>query len=136
MFRPAEQLVHPGPIAVIDGQACAILDGLLGLDKVYRQVRGQNEQLDNAITAIRLAGAAYRENASRGTVSAPQQAAVSQSKSQLNDTLGTTDAATLLHMTRRAVSNECKQKRLPAMLVGGRYRIHPDDLKNYRGAQT
>jgi excisionase family DNA binding protein len=131
MFRPAEQLVHPGPVAVIPGQICAKLDKLLRLRKVHGQIRGQDAELDQALVAIRLAGSAYRQSASVGTVSTPQEEPVSQSKSQLNDTLGTTEAANLLHMTRRAVSKECKQKRLPATFVGGRYRITHQDLAEY-----
>jgi excisionase family DNA binding protein len=103
----------------------------LVLDKLRTRVRGQDSHLDAALLAIRRAGLEYTEStavASRGTVSAPPEEPVSQSKSQLNDTLGTTDVAMLLHMTRRAVSNECKQKRLPATLVGGRYRVTREDL--------
>ena len=113
---------------MIHGRACDLLNRLLSLDKIRTQVRGQDAELDQALMAIRLAGIAYDESASVGTVSAPREEPVSQSKSQLNDTLSATEAATLLHMTRRAVSKECKQKRLPATLIGGRYRITRDDL--------
>jgi excisionase family DNA binding protein len=128
VIRPAEHLVYTGSVAVIDGRICAMLDRLLNLNRVRTQVRGQNVELDQALVAIRLAGIAYDESASVGTVSAPPGEPVSQSKSQLNDTISTTEAAALLHMTRRAVSKECKQKRLPATLVGGRYRITRQDL--------
>ena len=133
MIRPAEHFVHGegrNRIVVVDGRVCAWLNKL-SLDNLRGQIRGQNAQLDQALLAIRLAGIAYDESASVGTVSAPREEPVSQSKSQLNDTLGTTEAANLLHMTRRAVSKECKQKRLPATLVGGRYRITRDDLAIY-----
>ena len=131
MIRPAEHLVHQGAVAVIDGRICHMLNKLVGLDKLRAQVRGQDAQLDQTLLAIRLAGTAYDETASAGTISAPREEPVSQSTPQLNDTLSTTEAATLLHLTRRAVSNECKQKRLPATLVGGRYRITHDDLAAY-----
>ena len=72
MFRPAEQLVHPGPIAVIDGQVCAILNRLLGLDKLRTEVRGQNPQLDQALLAIKLAAVASTESSAAGTDVAPQ----------------------------------------------------------------
>jgi hypothetical protein len=50
---------------------------------------------------------------------------VSQSKSQLNDTLGTTEAATLLHMTRRAISKECVPKVLLRIPQNLRADPHP-----------
>jgi excisionase family DNA binding protein len=130
VIRPAEHLVHglDGPVALVDGRVCAMLNKLLGLDGIRAQVRGQDPQLDHTLLAIRIAAVAYTQSSSAGTVSAPREEPVSQSTSQLNDTLGTTEAASLLHMSRRAVSNECKQKRLPATLIGGRYRIHRDDL--------
>ena len=134
-LRPAEHLVYKGPTVVIDGRVCELLDRLLKLKEVRADVRGQDTELDQALVAIRLAGVAYRESSSVGTVSAPQAEPMPQSQSQLNNTLGTTEAATLLHMTRRAVSTACKQKRLPATLVGGRYRIHHDDLAEYRATK-
>ena len=131
MIRPAEHLVHQGAVAVIDGRICHMLNKLVGLDKLRAQVRGQDAQLDQTLLAIRLAGVAFDEITSAGTISAPQGETLPQSQSQLNDTLGTTEAAALLHITRRAVSNECKQKRLPSTLIGGRYRITRDDLAAY-----
>jgi excisionase family DNA binding protein len=131
MIRPAEQLVHQGAVAVIDGRVCHLLNKLVGLDKLRAQVRGQDAQLDQALLAIRLAGVAYDETASAGTVSAPPEEYVSRSNRQLNDTLSTTEAAALLRISRRAVSKECKQKRLAATLVGRNYRITRDDLAAY-----
>jgi excisionase family DNA binding protein len=128
LLRPAEHFIHAdGRIVVIDAWVCALLNKL-SLDKIRPQIRGQNAQLDQVLMAIRLVGLAYNQSSSVGTSSAPREEPVSQSKAQLNGTLGTTEAATLLHMTRRAVSKECKQKRLPATLIGGRYRITRDDL--------
>ena len=134
MFRPAKQLVHPGPIAVVDGQACDLLDRLLSLDKVYRQVRGQCEQLDNAITAIRLAGAAYRERSAVGPHSAPRPDIAPHSTRQQNTTLSTTQAAAILGIEPRSVRRAALEKRLPATCLDGRYRFNPDDLANYQGA--
>jgi excisionase family DNA binding protein len=130
--RPAEHLVHGihGPVVVIDGRICALLNRL-GLDKIRGEVRGQDAQLDQTLLAIRLAGNSSAESSSAGPVSAPQEEPVSQSKSQLNDTLSTSEAAAILHLTRRAISKECKQKHLPATLVGGRYRITHQDLAAY-----
>jgi excisionase family DNA binding protein len=131
VIRPAEHLVHRGAVAVIDGRICHMLSKLVGLDKLRAQVRGQDAQLDQTLLAIRLAGIAYDESASAGTIAAPQGEPVPQSHSQLHNTLSTAEAAALLHMTRRAVSSECKQKRLPSTLVGGRYRITRNDLTAY-----
>lgn len=132
-IRPAEHLVHglDGPVAVIDGRVCAVLNRLLGLDKIRAQVRGQNPQLDQALLAIHLAALAT-ESSSTGTNPAPQPEPVPQSKHQLNnDTVSTTTAATLLGITDRAIRKAIIEKRLTATNVDGRYRIPRDALERY-----
>jgi excisionase family DNA binding protein len=138
VIRPAEHLVHGinGPFVVIDGQVCAILDQLLSLDKVYRHHRGRNEQFDQSLTAIRLAAAAYTQKSCRGPDPAPQPDIASHSQRQHNTTVSTSQAATMLGITDRSVRRLIQQKRLPATCFDGRYRLHPDDVKNYRGART
>lgn len=131
MIRPAEHSVYTGPVAVVTGQVCATLNRILNLDSIRRERRGQDPELDQTLLAIRLAGIAF-ENSSPGTVPAPGEETVSLSTRQLNDTLSTTETAALLHVTRRTVSQECKQKRLPATLVGGRYRISRTDIFTYQ----
>jgi excisionase family DNA binding protein len=133
MIRPAEHLVHglDGPVAVLPGQVCAVLNRLLGLDKVRVQVRGQNRQLDHALLAIKLAGTAFTASSGTGTVLAPQPEPMSQSPKQQNDTVSTTTAATILAVSDRAVRKAIAEKRLTATKVEGRYRITRDDLADY-----
>jgi excisionase family DNA binding protein len=129
--RPAEHLVHKGTSVVIDGRICAVLNKLLGLDRIRSQVRGQDPQLDQELLAIRLAGIAY-ESSAAGTVSAPRPEPVSQSHQQLNgDTVNTTTAATILGITDRAVRKAITEKRLKATQLDGRYRITREDLSAF-----
>ena len=136
--RPAEHLVHglDGPVVVIDGGVCAILDRLLSLDKVGRQVRGQNEQLDHALVAIRLVGIAYTESFATETSLATEPKPATRSTQQLNNTVNTTTAATILGMTGAAVRKAIRENRLPATHLDGRYRITRDDLATYRATRN
>ena len=136
MTRPAEHLVHglDGPVAVIDGRVCAMLNKLLSLDKVRAQIRGQNPQLDQALLAIKLVGTAYAASSATGKSQAPQPEPAPQSQRQLNDTVSTTTAAALLNMTDRAVRRAITEKRLKATRLDGRYRIDRDDLAAYHDA--
>jgi excisionase family DNA binding protein len=129
MIRPAEHLVHKGPVAVLDGRVCAMLNKLLGLDKIRSQVRGQNPQLDQALLAIQLAALAT-ETSGSGSSPAPQPEVAPRSKQQLN-TVSTTTAASSLGITDRAIRQAITEKRLTATKVDGRYRITPDDLATY-----
>jgi excisionase family DNA binding protein len=54
-----------------------------------------------------------------------------QSKRQLNETVSTTTAATILGITDRAVRRAITEKRLTATTLDGRYRIDRDDLAKY-----
>lgn len=125
--RPAEHLVFGlgGPIVVIDGRICALLDKLVGLSKIRAQVRGQNIELDQALMAIHLAGLASAESAT-GTYQAPQREP--RITSELVDTVSTTVAAELLDITPRAVRRAITEKRLRATCLDGRWRISRDDL--------
>jgi excisionase family DNA binding protein len=133
-FRPAEHHIHglDGPVVVIDAAVCAILNRLLGLDKLRTELRGQNPQLDQALLAIRLAGIAHTETSSTGNGVAPQPEPKPPSSQQLNDTVSTTTAATLLTITDRAVRQAITEKRLPATKIEGRWRITRQDLHTYR----
>jgi len=133
VIRPAEHLVHRGPVAVIDGRTCALLNRVLRLDKVRAEIRGQDAELDQALVAIRLAGIAYDQSSAAGTTSAPNAEPERRLKPQLHDTVSTTTAATILGITDRAVRKAITEKRLPATHLDGRWRIHRQDLTNYLG---
>jgi len=136
-LRPAEHLIHglDGPLVVIDGAVCAMLDRLLRLDQIGRKYRGQNEQFDQSLMAIRLAGVAHTQRSGSGQDSAPQPDVPPHSVRQHNQTVSTRQAAAILGITDRSVRRAINQKRLPATCLDGRYRITPDDLKTYLGAQ-
>ncbi|ORV85557.1 hypothetical protein AWC11_01655 [Mycobacterium interjectum] len=134
MIRPAEHLVHglDGPVAVVDGRVCHLLNRMLSLDKFRVQVRGQDAQLDHTLMAIKLAATAFAESSAAGTHAAPRPEPEAPSKRQLNDTVSTTTAATILGITDRAVRKAIAEKRLPATLLDGRYyRVARDDLAAY-----
>ena len=111
---------------------CAILNRLLGLDKLRTELRGQNPRLDQALLAIRLAGIAHTETSSTGNGVAPQPEPKPPSSQQLNDTVSTTTAATLLGISDRGVRDACTEKRLAATKVEGRWRITRQALSEYQ----
>ncbi|WP_396939601.1 helix-turn-helix domain-containing protein [Mycolicibacterium sp.] len=135
--RPAEHLVFglSGPAVVVDGRVCAILSRVLKLDRLRMEVRGQDPQLDQTLVAIRLAAIASRSSAP-GTTSAPQSEPVSGSRGQLNDTVNTSTAATILGITDRAIRKSIAEKRLPATKIDGRYRINREDLATFQATAT
>jgi excisionase family DNA binding protein len=132
-FRPAEHLVYglDGPGVFVDGTVCALLNKILGLDKIRAQVRGQNALLDQTLVAIRLAGIASYKVPVAEPNSAPQPEPVPQSKQHHEDTIGTTAAAAILGISDRAVRKAITEKRLPATCLDGRYRITRQDLRTY-----
>jgi excisionase family DNA binding protein len=130
--RPAEHLVHGinGPVVIIDGAVCALLNRLLGLDKIRAQVRGKDAQLDQTLLAIRLAGVAT-ESSAPGTGIAAQPEPGPRLQGQLNETFSTSTAATILNMTDRGVRKAITEKRLKATLLDGRHRITREDLSAF-----
>lgn len=131
VIRPAEHLVHKGTVAVIDARVCSLLNKLVGLDKLRARVRGQDAQLDQALLAIRLAGVSYDESSCSGTRVAAQPEPGPRLQGQLNETFSTSTAATILHITDRAVRKAIVEKRLQATLLDGRYRITREDLSAF-----
>jgi excisionase family DNA binding protein len=119
-----QSTVHRGPVAVIDGRSCHLLNAYLG--KLRTRVRGQDADFDAALLTIYRAGLEYAESSARGT----PMAAKPEPAPRLNpyDTVSTTTAATILHVTDRAIRKAITEKRLPATKVEGRYRITKDDL--------
>lgn len=132
-IRPAEHLVYglDGPGVLVSGRVCALLNKLLSLDKIRREVRGQDAQLDQTLLAIRLAGVAS-ESSSPGTHLAPQTEHGARLQPQLTDTISTTAAAAALGITDRGVRKAICEKRLTATKIDGRYRITRRDLAAYR----
>jgi excisionase family DNA binding protein len=120
--------VHTGPIAVIDGYSCHLLNQYLG--KLRSQVRGRDPQFDAALLMIHRAGLEYVESSCRGTSIAPRR----EPKPDLGqqETVGTTTAATILGITDRAVRKAITEKRLPATQLDGRWRITVADLALYK----
>jgi excisionase family DNA binding protein len=134
VIRPAEYMVHASPVVILDGRTCVLIGRVLDLDRVRRDVRGQDAQLDQALVAIKLAGIAYTtESSSGGTVSAADAEPVARSRQHdTSDTVSTTTAAAALGITGRAVRKAITEKRLNATLLDGRYRITRDDLTAFR----
>ncbi|WP_193046815.1 excisionase family DNA-binding protein [Mycolicibacterium baixiangningiae] len=123
-------------MAVIDGRICGLLNQLLKLDRVRAEIRGQDPQLDQALLAIKLAGAAYMNSSATGKRQAPQPEPATHCDQQDDNTISTTSAATLLGVTDRAIRRAITDKRLPATKLDGRYRIGRTELAHYRDTRT
>lgn len=132
-IRLAEEFMHGDRhVAVLDGWACARLNKL-GFDRLREQAMGRDAHLYQLLLAIRTVAMKY-EGSPCGTNAAPQREPMRQSlkNQQLNtDTVGTTNAATILGLTPRAVRRAIEEKRLAATLLDGRYRITRDDLAEF-----
>jgi excisionase family DNA binding protein len=129
--RPAESSsAHRGPVAVIDGRSCALLNRMF-LDKIRMQIRGRDPQFDEALLVIRRAGLEYTESSCSGTRVAAQPEPAQHLEQTNNTTMSTTTAATLLGVTDRAIRKAINEKRLAATKLDGRYRIARDDLAEY-----
>lgn len=136
MIRRAESLVFglTAPVVILDGEMCAELNKLLQLDKLRAQVRGRNAQFDQTLVAIHVAALATGSCAS-ATNFAPEPQPAAQSEHEHDDTLSTRAAAEILKISGTAVRKACKQGRLPAAQVDGRWRIARDDLAEFLTAR-
>jgi excisionase family DNA binding protein len=132
--RAAEHFVHglDGPVVVVDGAVCVLLDRLLRLGQLRSQVRGQNAALDQALLAIHTAALATQScGSATNFVQEPQPATQLE-----HDTLSTGAAAEVIGVTSAAVRKAIAEKRLPATQVDGRWRITRDDLAAYMAARA
>jgi hypothetical protein len=134
MIRPAEAFVHglDGPVAILDGRVCAELNRLLGLAEVRARVRGRDPVLDRALLSMHLAALAAGSCAGATN---PAPTSQPMPASNHDSTVGPSAAATIIGITPSGVRKAIAEKRLPAELVDGRWRIARDDLAAYPAAR-
>lgn len=119
-----------GPAAVLDARACAWLEHYANLTALRVRVRGTDLEISKQLEDIRVAALHWRSSAT-GTErdTEPELAAKSE-------WLSTGQVAHELMITDRAVRKAIAEERLPATVIGGRYRISREDLEHYRAARA
>lgn len=131
--RPPAAYVHgiDAPVVVIPARVCAWLERHARLNEVRIRERSSDPEVDAVLVALRLAALTWRTTATGSPVAAKPEAA-----SELNQWLSTTQAADILYITDRAVRLAISEKRLPATLVNGRWRITREDIQHFAAANA
>lgn len=129
-WRPPETYVHLGACVVVPARIADILDRRFGLDKIRKQIRGTDPELDAVLLGISLAGLAFRT--ASGTVIAES----AEPETQSDHWVGTSTAAGLLGMTDRGVRKALADQRLTGTLVDGRWRTTRADIEQYRASRA
>lgn len=131
--RPPQAYVHGigGTVVIIPARVCAWLERHARLNEVRIQERGADAEVDAVLVALRLAALTWRTTATGTPVAAKPEATT-----DLNQWLSTTQAADILYITDRAVRLAISEKRLPATLVNGRWRITREDIQHFAAAKA
>ncbi|MFS4506918.1 helix-turn-helix domain-containing protein [Clavibacter sp. Sh2141] len=111
-------------IVIVPGRVAAILERFARLDAFRTQVRGQDSELDAVLIDFHAAAVAWRST-EVGTSEAPEP-------EPIGEWVSTGEAARLLHRTSRGIRKAITERRLPAQLVDGRYRIAREDIAHER----
>jgi hypothetical protein len=111
-------------VVVVPGRIAAILEYHGKLDRFRVAVRGRDSELDLVLIDMHTAATAWRSTAT-GTTEAPEP-------EPTGEWVSTGEAARLLHRTSRAIRKAITERRLPAQLVDGRYRITREDIAHER----
>jgi len=119
-----------GPAVVVGGRVAAALERYAGLDAFRRQMRGTDPELDNTLLALRMVALAWRTSVTGRREEAPPEAEAASLW------VNTNQAALRLGIGDRAVRLAIQEKRLPAVMVDGRWRITRIDLELYRAARA
>lgn len=130
--RPPAAYIHGnyGPIAIVPGRVAAWLESRLQLDRVRREIRGADAEIDFVLIALGTVANAWR-TAETGSKAAAEPEAGPTSK-----WVGTQQAATALSITERAVRLAIAEHRLPAEKVDGRWRITREDIAHAQAARA
>ena len=127
MVVPSEKFVHgrDGPTVTVPARVAAILALQAGLNRFYRDHRGQDPELDAVLAALQLVGHEWRERLGAAVPVALQAAELS-----------TGQAAKRVGISERAIRQAIDSGRLTARLVGGRYVLDPTDVEHFRAIRT
>lgn len=119
-----------GPAVVVDARTCAWLEKYAQLTSLRVRVRGTDPHISRALEEIRQAAMSWRGSAT-GTDDAPKP-----EPGATSSWLSTTQAASLLGVTPRAVVKAIARGKLPATQVAGRHRVSREDIENYKAARA
>lgn len=134
--RPAGAYLHGlhGPVCLVSGRVADWLLTRTELDRLRKEHRGADPEVDAQLLALTHVALAYRTSDSTSAVGssvAPEPEAVPQSS-----WVGTAQAADLLGITDRAIRLAIDEHRLPAEKVDGRWRITREDVEHYAAARA
>lgn len=129
--RPAEHLVHVGPVVILSGRVCAYLNRYANLERFRIEHRGSDPEVDHALVAMKIAALNWSASATGSTEAArPEVGASSETW------MSTEQAATALGITSRAIRQAIAEHRLNATLVGRTWRINKEDIAHYRANRS
>jgi len=130
MSRPAEHYLHAGGgVVIVPARVAALLNRAV-LDDWRPGVREVDPELDAVLTALSVAGRAWR-NASTGTATPAKPELATKS-----EWLSTTQAATKLRITDRGARKAITDGRLDAVKVAGRWRVSREALAHFQARRT
>jgi excisionase family DNA binding protein len=114
---------------IVPQRVAAWLERHAQLGRLRIDVRGADAEVDNVLTALRLAAMAWRDSAC-GTD------ARNLTEVEPLSVLSTVQAAGELGITDRAVRLAIQEGRLTGQQVSGRWQISREDLEHYRAARA
>lgn len=129
MWRPPEQYVHTAGVHV-PLRIASLLFRRAGLEQYHLTHRGQDPEADAVIAALKLADRRWRASVGVTDTRKPTEA------TPRSKWLKAAEVADQLGVTAAAVRLACRQERLPAELVDGRWRISREDFEHYRGSRS
>lgn len=132
-IRPAAAYVLPGSgpdrVVAVPAKFCAWLERAAQLEHLQRAVAGADPEMDNVLEAVRWAGRNWRSFATgTSTVTRPELAPSSE-------WLSTTAVAVQLGISEPGVRKACREGRLEATNVAGRWRVSREALAHFRAGR-
>ena len=118
-----------GPAVVVPGRVAAWLESRLDLRRVRTDARGADPEVDAVLSDMHRLALVWRASATGSATTPPPEA------TPLLGWMSTTQAASLLKITDRAVRLAIQEHRLPAQQLAGRWRITREDVEHYRAAR-
>lgn len=133
MWTPENLIVgRDGPAAVVPGRTAAFVLSYAGrLDDYHRARRGEDPEIDAALTALKHVALAWRSTHC-GTAQPPSPLFRSSSPRGLS----TAEAARRVGISSRGVRRAIEEGRLPAVLVGHRWVIDPEELGHFQARRA
>jgi excisionase family DNA binding protein len=119
-----------GPGVEVPGRVAAWLESKLDLRRVRTDVRGVDPEVDAVLADLHRVALVWRASATGSATTPPPEATPPLGW------MSTTQAASLLKITDRAVRLAIQEHRLPAQQVAGRWRLTREDVEHYKAARA